>query len=171
MEKFIFFKYRQVNDHLLDSLLNGTLFFSLRENLNDPFDCNVDIRKSIQNAIDKSADGKAENLKEFLSKDEVLDRFRNNVNELGVCAFSLQLENTLMWSHYADNHRGVCIMYEFPMEFLNNGEIIFGVDSAKYEENALINWLIKNNDLYKENHFEFITSLLELFLIAKFPAS
>lgn len=43
-------------------------------------------------------------------------------NEFGVFCGSEIYDSTLMWSHYADNHKGVCIGFEFPQtkEFLDN---------------------------------------------------
>ena len=170
MEKFIFLKYRAINEHLFDSLSNSTLYFSPRENLNDPFDCNIDLRKAIENAITELPEGESNNLKAFLDEDHILERFQNNIDKLGICSFALESENTLMWSHYAGNHTGVCLAYEFPMEFLNDGDVIFGVDQTKYEENGLTDWLVENHELYKTNHYDFITTLLKVFLTAKSPA-
>lgn len=37
--------------------------------------------------------------------------FRKVTNSFGIVCFSGMLDNPLMWSHYADNHRGICLMY------------------------------------------------------------
>ncbi len=54
MSEYIFFKYRPVNKFLLDSLVKAVIYFPNRKQLNDPFDCNVDIVKSVENAIEQS---------------------------------------------------------------------------------------------------------------------
>lgn len=36
---------------------------------------------------------------------------QQRVNEAGVLSFSAVCDSTLMWSHYADNHRGVCLKF------------------------------------------------------------
>lgn len=40
-------------------------------------------------------------------QDELLSRY-----EHGVCCFSSNCDNPLLWSHYGDQHRGICIGYE-----------------------------------------------------------
>ena len=30
-----------------------------------------------------------------------------------VSCFSANFDNTLMWSHYSDNHKGICVEFEF----------------------------------------------------------
>lgn len=36
---------------------------------------------------------------------------QQRVDETGVLSFSAVCDSTLMWSHYADNHRGVCLIF------------------------------------------------------------
>lgn len=42
---------------------------------------------------------------------------------LCVCCFSKNMNSILMWSHYADNHRGVCLEWDFDTE-KNKGNLI-----------------------------------------------
>ena len=44
-----YFKFRVINKYLLESLMQGALYFASPEELNDPFDCNLDIKKAIIN--------------------------------------------------------------------------------------------------------------------------
>jgi hypothetical protein len=39
------------------------------------------------------------------------ERIQQKVNEGGVLSFSAVCDSTLMWSHYADNHKGVCLKF------------------------------------------------------------
>lgn len=32
--------------------------------------------------------------------------------KIGVCCFSLDPKSILMWSHYSDNHKGVCLKFD-----------------------------------------------------------
>jgi hypothetical protein len=41
----------------------------------------------------------------------MLGDIQQKVNESGVISFSMKNDSTLMWSHYADNHRGACLMF------------------------------------------------------------
>ena len=44
------------------------------------------------------------NWKEYLTK---MDEF------IRICSFGTSYESLLMWAHYADNHKGICIEYDF----------------------------------------------------------
>jgi hypothetical protein len=45
---------------------------------------------------------------------EALDNFNSHQrNQLRFCSFSERLDSVLMWSHYASNHTGICIEYDF----------------------------------------------------------
>jgi len=170
MEKIIFLKYRAINKYLFDSLSNSTLYFSSREKLNDPFDCNINLQKAIESAIIKLSEEDSQNLQNFLSQGHIVEKFQNNIGKLGVCSFTLESQNTLMWSHYAGNHTGICLAYEFPMEFLQDGDVFFGVDAIKYKDDGLTDWLVENHGLYKTNNDYFFATLLTVFLTAKSPS-
>jgi hypothetical protein len=71
-----------------------------------------------------------------------------------VCCFSLDLDNTLMWSHYADAHRGVCLLYDLPNTYFRelypppttasepSKEFFFvGQQKVGYGDNVFSDWL------------------------------
>lgn len=70
-----------------------------------------------------------------------VDRARRAVHEesgkTGVCSFAGDPRSILMWSHYASNHQGVCLVFETardPKTFLR----AFAVDYAN--EYPVLNW-------------------------------
>lgn len=97
-------------------------------------------------------------------------RFSKNVAALGVGSFSLTNSETLLWSHYANDHKGAVMRYGFPMDCLDDEESILGVSMVSYKPNAISDWLVENAHLYEENHQEFITGLLKKVLMSKAPA-
>ena len=129
------FKYSKVKNVI--SLLSDDLMFLPKiEDLNDPFECNIfydlDIvlGKFIDN-LDKFVDYSkfddeiiSENESLFISKflkqpfiesfekilSEVEDKFKNKTS---IICLSEDYRINPMWAHYADNHKGVCIEYDF----------------------------------------------------------
>ena len=169
MNTFCCFKYRVINKNLLDSLIKSRFYFAKPESLNDPFDCNIDILRVVKHAIGK-ADGTLEKkLVKFYDDHEMIERFRSNINEYGIGSFSLNLDETLMWSHYGENHKGVCIRYDFPRSFLENEDQIVGASKVKYRENHVSEWITNNISLYESDHFSFVTGLLKIVLTSKAP--
>lgn len=141
----VLFKFRNINKNLIDSLVNSYLYFAPPSKLNDPFDCQVDLDVSLDNAILK-----CENEKEvpFLMHLKKGDKIKKVRGDIGICSFSRSdgvLENSLMWSHYADSHKGVCFSYKIPEKwFIEKSFFVPLALEVKYGKNLLSSWLIKN---------------------------
>jgi hypothetical protein len=170
MTDYSCFKYRAIDKRLAEQLVNSEMYFPHRAQLNDPFDCNVDIVKALDHAIASGACKQPELLQRFRQDEEVTHRFSTNVGEMGIGSFSLTNNETLLWSHYADDHRGVVLRYDFPKSFLDNENEILGVSAVSYAPNAISDWLTENAHLYRDDHSEFIIGLLKKVLMSKAPA-
>ena len=89
-----------------------------------------------------------------MNETDGLDQWQNDLKVFGICSFSLSeknniLENPLMWSHYAEEHKGVCLFYQFPTNFINyDRNNIFGISKVEYKENPLTDWFINNAEEY-----------------------
>lgn len=84
------------SEFALKALRDRRLKISRINELNDPFEfCAADFSES---------DTKTR-----------LETFKNQVNEqYGVICFSEQYHDPVLWSHYADSHRGVVLVFEIP---------------------------------------------------------
>ncbi len=95
-EKFVepkfLYKFYGLNENSLDSLQNGYLYFSNPRNFNDPFDCLVNREKYI---LKNGSEG-----------------IRIHRENIGVCCFSLENNNPLMWGHYTGSYSGFCLKFE-----------------------------------------------------------
>lgn len=171
MTIYNFYKYRKINEHLLNSLRMSQIYFSPQKELNDPFDCELDIVKAINNAIDISSDAESKKLGALLQNDSLFDNFQDNVDQLGICSFSKEMNEsqTLPWSHYADNHKGVCLLYEMPESFLDDEDNILGVSEVTYVPNSLTEWFTELAKRLPVTKKELITKLLIRILTAKSP--
>jgi hypothetical protein len=96
------FKFRPFNKSSIELLVNRELWFARPDSLNDPFECQFN-PDTIFAAVDAFP---------MISKEEItrtkkiaLDTF----NSMGICSFSRARKNQLMWTHYADEHKGFCI--------------------------------------------------------------
>lgn len=95
-----FYKYFNTSSYHLDGLEKGYIFLSPPNSFNDPFDCSTSL-------IDFSTRSKGFN-------SEAVRRFKEHLGNIGICCFSRINDSILMWSHYADSHRGFCV--EFSMD-------------------------------------------------------
>ena len=81
-----------------------------------------------------------------------------------------------MWSHYADSHRGVCLVYEMPHDYLMNryshelDESFFFVGGAPvlYQSNAFYDWLI-TGDLDSPHAGKVAENAMTILFTAKAP--
>jgi hypothetical protein len=170
MELYHFFKYRKIDQRFLNSLEEGTIYFAPPKKLNDPFDCRVHIRNALANALKLSDDEESKKLRKLIDEDYLIDTLQNDIDSLGICSFSLNLMQVEMWTHYADNHKGACVLYEFPEEFLvDPGNEIFGVSNVCYEKDSVTKWF---SDIIKKlpiDFDEFIMELAKRLVTAKSP--
>lgn len=119
------YKYRTDNIHTLDILQNSELYFSFVEEFNDPFDCRVRIVLPT-NREQWETHARYHNIPENLAHPVI--RFLEAINydtetimqeyekshfrTITVCCLSEIRDNILMWSHYSNSHKGICIGFE-----------------------------------------------------------
>jgi len=112
-------KFRQLNEFFWKNLVASTVYFPPPHQLNDPYDCQIDLMKAVRLA---KAGGEP-------MTEAALERWRDfarTVTEpaatcgvFSLCAGDIRgMNESLLWAHYADNHRGVCITYEVPYSFV-----------------------------------------------------
>lgn len=152
------FKYRSINKYLIDSLVNSTLYFASRDQLNDPFDSRIDLHQVIISLLGGDLDNNVRGtLERINATNDFFRNFENGYKDFGICSLSIEPVSTLMWSHYADDHRGILLYYELPIQFLDNPSEIVGVSQVTYKEDTISAWLRENAIGYEKDHFVFVT--------------
>ncbi len=145
------FRYRRVNDFLWQELELAQFYCCSPLALNDPFDCDIDWHASLERALasPKMTDGRRKQVSTLREKLLAGD----SPSAAGVCCFTCKVDDAQMWSHYADSHRGVCLLYEIPHDyFMNryspeaNKDFFFvGGEAVRYQHNAFCDWLVSGN--------------------------
>lgn len=125
-ETATYYKYRSCSPRTLDIFRNNELYFSLPQDLNDPLDVSIDVKSEYERAkshvykTDKHPEGR----KSFLIT--MLDSIKKGVTKegdeislnqalylfmqsRGILSLSKTAHDALLWSHYADGHRGICL--------------------------------------------------------------
>lgn len=146
------YKYRSLRtkkdrEHTLRIFTHNEIYFAKCKEFNDPFDCNLHIsvdgdfntHKAILRQLNPNLseekidiqthkDLQPENIKK---RERKINKEIRRINEnVGIFSMSAKRDNILMWSHYADYHRGICI------EFKTTGGKLFGCDmlNIDYDE-------------------------------------
>jgi len=110
------FKYRSVNEYTLDFIRNGSVFFSSPADFNDPYDTRFVDRDSLAQKQRLERERRAQETDAALLGVAMMNVFErehrgSEVKKLVYCVSEI-VDSILMWSHYADSHRGICVVLE-----------------------------------------------------------
>lgn len=122
-------------DHVIDLLTNQRIHSSNLLNLNDPWDCrphfdaasvaDPEVFRRIADwfsLMSNPAIHPKEKLMDYMAKHSELTvrmmvkRLNQDLNDLipkrwGIYCLTPRISSTLMWSHYTNNHRGICLQF------------------------------------------------------------
>ena len=173
MSIVILCKFRKIDRNLLDSLVRGYIYFSHPEQLNDPFDCKLHIINSLQNAINRAKPESKERLKLLNAGEKILQKLNNDLSNTGIfsCSQSIEgkmsLREPLLWSHYADRHKGVCLIYNIPDKYILENNM--GGIPVEYGTNPLQDFFITmvESGQFFDKQEGFIDELAKTYLSVK----
>ncbi|WP_204370111.1 DUF2971 domain-containing protein, partial [Aeromonas hydrophila] len=112
----IYYKYTKFRS--IEELSSATVKLSPPQTLNDPFESllNKEVEDSLVNNLslsDVDIDVTDEHsINAVLKKNVVLKRIYDGLSDYAVFSLSETPRNLLMWAHYADEHKGICIGYK-----------------------------------------------------------
>ena len=182
-------------------ILENEIFFPSARKFNDPFDSTVPLRYDLGND-EQIFDLYVEHIRRDhpnLTEDEVkrvarnelrdndvrdAERIQYNINvqrdfaskRFGIFSVSTRMDNILLWSHYSNMHKGICIRFNckqfrkfIETDCVKNGQIIYW-DNVDYQnkyptlnpfefnniESYTKSLLIKSDDWKYENELRFI---------------
>ena len=110
------FKHRVFNEHTLSILCNAELWFSSPKLFNDPFDGQLNVEILLEKfflSLDSRIDQK--------EKDAIFEYVYDNkpiYYGMGILSLNKNNSDIVVWSHYADEHRGIC--FEFSLDGLRD---------------------------------------------------
>ncbi len=136
------YKYRSLSgssrDRTIKSISENEIYFTSRSQFNDPLDCKLKVHG--------------------LSTQEQAE-IGSTLDATGIFCLSEVNDNPLMWSHYADSHKGVCIEYSISDDRLFGCDLIPvhyaksypKLSSADYPDDAYIQKYLST----KSDHWEY----------------
>lgn len=131
------YKYEPFSTQTLKNLKNQVIYFGAPANFNDPYDCTITptvllpddqelaqiegaLERDMAPAVLATKDAvDPEQLRRSIHEVATRDfqnHLRNGLRNYGVSCFSETPTNLLMWSHYADRGRGVCLEFDTSFE-------------------------------------------------------
>jgi hypothetical protein len=164
MKSKLIYKYREFNENTDKIIINSELYFASHTSFNDPFDCNMEFRK-INSYTEKEFQEycKKKNITST-SKEDVLCKLKRKLidakAQVGILCMSKKKNNILMWSHYTNQHKGLCFGFEYG--FYDKPPITYTyMKYPKNNEYSLISYLkppveeIKRIFITKSKHWKY----------------
>lgn len=109
-------KYYSYNDYTIDVINNNQIYFAPLKSFNDPFENIFHVNRTFNSSGKyKLSNGKEIENEQQHNKfiDELLEQMNTHYfPSIGVSCFTILPSNFLMWSHYAANHSGLCMVYD-----------------------------------------------------------
>lgn len=172
------FKYRAINEHTARILTHRELYFAPPQQFNDPFESRFvlsfegtpeqRIRKFIralarqhpnwsQAEVQKQADHLSRRWTPGpVNAEAISKKFRT---DHGVLSLSAVRDDILMWSHYGDHHRGICLEFKVDREDVFLGARVLHVDYS--DDYPVLRWFldeeldnVTTSALRKAKHWE-----------------
>jgi hypothetical protein len=118
-------------NYTIDNLSKNLLYFSVPSNFNDPFDSKIYVDNKAKeeqwishlcNKYKCDPDEAKIKMKGYKKYKDGLISPPNRIlfeymNVPRVCCFSGRCDSILMWSHYADHHKGICLCFRATANF------------------------------------------------------
>jgi hypothetical protein len=162
-EENLLFKFAPLTAFTFKNLLISQLWFGPPENMNDQLEGlikikNTDFKPSnkalknfiILNQLDRYYWNPVQEIKEkgFL-KFFIDNWYHLQRNQYGISCFSKTPNEPLMWSHYADKHSGICLIYDKRelMQSLNDSSFQFDCLAVNYKKRPLLELIEINEEV------------------------
>lgn len=118
------YKYKKIDEHTLKALSDGRMYFASRTQFNDPldshpyfeFDITAQELAQLYELLTPNEGINPATLDVELTKAELEKIFNEYLDKKGIFSMSSTYDNPLMWSHYADEHRGICLGFRLELE-------------------------------------------------------
>ena len=156
------YKFEKINEQTLRNLKNAQLFFNTPSSFNDPFDCSiletsvildnsdyVDIFNHYFNEHDIILKSEIKDISDIPEKykKQIYSGIQNTLKQkqhqylynTGCTCFSERKDHILMWSHYADCHKGFCLEFNTSFQpFQNAMQVNYSYDYPSINLKKLI---------------------------------
>ncbi len=109
---YYLYQYRNIDKFLLQDLIQNKITLNAVKNFNDPFD------SLVYHWLNQRLNNNEEE-KIVSSMKKSFTKFRIACFSGNYCKNVRFAKNLLMWSHYADAHKGICICYKINKSFFN----------------------------------------------------
>ena len=178
VEASTLYKYKAFNASALSLIANREIYFASPGELNDPCDSQISITASLEAAIAQREEDPARKvlakLERLRKPYEIFAEMERDTKKIGILSLTKDNLNVLMWSHYADEHKGLCFGFRFSSKVTeyNEENKIIGMASCHYcGSNPFSDFFVEFDKADKSPRWEdFWHTILSLGMVSKSEA-
>jgi hypothetical protein len=130
------YRYQPINKLTLSNLSKRKNWVADPMEFNDPFEFHLKEEVGINHRNNKKI--------KFVERYENSLKIKKLISTFGVVCYSSFYDRKLLWSHYADSHRGMCLVFDIPKEFIQKGfvKVDYGHETpfAHFNVDEADNW-------------------------------
>lgn len=155
----MFYKFHTYNENLESILENGQLWFSNVKDFNDPYEGifrykiknlnNDELKRFVEEEnVGRTKLEITKKLKEYKENPLELQRrfnkpFVHVQNNNGICCFAhaKNKRNMLMWAHYANANKGVCLGFSDTLKLFSSDGLVNGILNGNATSPEIVNYI------------------------------
>jgi hypothetical protein len=168
------YKHTPISNGLYKTLINSELWFAAPTSFNDPFDCQINDQtewndENIKDYVKKTAQANGEHIdSENIVKanqqypgsfnEFFTNHFKKTLSKIGVTCFLQKPDNLLLWAHYSDSHKGVCLKFDItkdPTFFSLTHVVKYSEEYPQFDYLKERDQLVLKAVLTKSKHWEY----------------
>ena len=152
------FKLKPISERNILDIENDRIWISKVSNLNDPYDCAIRphlgravetelLHELLDNVFNElpvltgSLGDCFHDAKNMLAKNTLAAAYIDDaINDIGICSFLDSPFNITTWSHYGENHKGMCLEYDVLVD-----EYIRGINVEAFKKGYRISNVLYSN--------------------------
>lgn len=149
-DEIIVYSFRKYSIFTLEDLINETITVVRPSKMNDPFDSIADLWRKPE-FLKNITGGKGH--EDLLDRSMNYFRIRSFQTDRKTYSTNDDLfQSVKMWSHYADNHKGLCIKYRLKEKFFRDinekDSSVLRIAPVEYKEQSVIDKSMKTLDAF-----------------------
>lgn len=164
------YRYQPINKLTLINLSKQKNWVADPFEFNDPFEFHLkeEMWSEVQNEIKEN----------HVERYENREKIKKLVSKFGVVCYSSFYDRKLLWAHYADSHKGMCLVFEMPKDYIDFGvvkvEYSKVIPNAYFDVNNTDNWsnlikIVKTKSIEWEYEQEYRQVLMEKKVYQDYP--
>lgn len=168
------YKHTTISKNLYKTLKNAEIWFAAPTTFNDPFDCQINDQTNwtddaIRDYVTKTASATGQKIdpEDIVKKNQqkpgsinkfFTENFRRLLSKQGVACFLPNPNNLLLWAHYSDSHKGVCLRFDITKDenlFATTFAVKYSKDYPHFDYLTERDQLVNKAMLTKSIHWKY----------------